>query len=87
MPRWRIVNTWNGGAHGRKVEFVSKADGPEGHNECFKWIHDNTSFSFHEATVNQGYVVEPEPEPENPVKSHPCCPSGCARTCGAKCLT
>lgn len=55
---FRIVNTWNGGAGGRKAVFTSMKKGDDGHNECFEWIHKNTPFSFHEATINQGYVVE-----------------------------
>ena len=58
MHRWQIVNTWNGGEGGRVVCFISKNVGDEGHNECFKWIHHNTSFSFSEATKRQGYKVE-----------------------------
>lgn len=57
--RWRIVNTWNGGAGGRVVCFTSEAGGDAGHNECFAWMHQHTPFSFSEATTNQGYVVEP----------------------------
>lgn len=56
--RWRLVNTWNGGAGGRVVVFTSTALGNEGHNECFKWVHDHTPFSFHAATHGQGYVME-----------------------------
>lgn len=57
--RWRIINTWNGGAGGLVVMFTSREVGNAGHNECFKWIHDHTSFSFHEAVTHQGYKVEP----------------------------
>lgn len=57
--RFRIVNTRNGGAGGRKVEYETKECGVAGGNECLKWVHDNTSFSFDEAIRNQGYVVEP----------------------------
>lgn len=60
--RWQIVDTWNGGKGGSKVVYISKSEGNAGHNECFKWIHDHTSFSFHEATTNQGYKVEPTEE-------------------------
>jgi len=55
---FQVVNTWNGGAGGRRVQFVSPEVGTEGFNQCFKWVHDNTSFSFDEATTNQGYHVE-----------------------------
>ncbi len=58
-PRFRIVNTWNGGAGGLVVVFTSKGTGDAGHNECFEWIHRNTSFSYSEATTRQGYKVEP----------------------------
>jgi hypothetical protein len=58
VNRWRIVNTWNGGAGGERVVFTSAAVGNAGHNECFEWMHRNTPFSLHEATVNQGYRVE-----------------------------
>jgi hypothetical protein len=57
--RFRIINTWNGGAGGLVVVFTSKDTGPAGHNECFKWIHRNTPFSFSEAITRQGYKVEP----------------------------
>lgn len=55
---WRIVDTWNGGTERAVVRFTSTAVGAAGHNECFAWIHANTSFSFSEATSRQGYVVE-----------------------------
>ena len=57
--RFRIVNTWNGGEGGRKVVFESKRAGVDGHNECFKWIHDHTSHSFDSAVRDQGYDIEP----------------------------
>jgi hypothetical protein len=57
--KYRIVNTWNGGKGGRKIEFVSTEEGEAGHNQCFKWIHRHTPFSFSEATGGQGYVIEP----------------------------
>jgi len=50
---YRLVNTWNGGKGGR-VEILTGT-----HNECFEWVINHTPFSFHEATTNQGYVVEP----------------------------
>ena len=56
--RFQVVNTWNGGAGGRRVQFVSPSVGDVGYNECFEWFHKNTSFSFSEATTNQGYHVE-----------------------------
>lgn len=52
-----IINTWNGGAGGRKVVFIASIGGVTGHNQCMAWIHKNTSFSFHEATHNQGYKM------------------------------
>jgi hypothetical protein len=57
--RWAIIDTWNGGAGGRVMRFVSSGGGAVGHNECFKWIHDNTPFSFYEAVTHQGYKIEP----------------------------
>ena len=57
--RWQIVNTWNGGKGGRRIEFTSSAIGDAGHNECFKWILDHTPFSFDMATRHQGYEVLP----------------------------
>lgn len=56
--RWAVINTWNGGSLGRKVVFVSDDNMPTGHNQCFAWILHNTPFSFHEATTNQGYLVQ-----------------------------
>jgi len=56
--RYRIVNTWNGGKGGREVVFESTKEDTEGHNECFKWVHNNTPFSFEEAIKRQGYVIE-----------------------------
>jgi hypothetical protein len=56
--RWRVINTWNGGAGGIVVEFTSELGGAAGHNQCFKWIHDNKPFSFHEAVTHQGYKIE-----------------------------
>jgi hypothetical protein len=58
--RWRIVNTWNGGAGGRVVVHTSSATGHAGYDECMKWIHTNTSFSFHQAITYQGYKLELE---------------------------
>jgi hypothetical protein len=52
---YQIVNTWNGGKGGREIVFTGT------HNECFEWILKNTPFSFHEATTNQGYIVEEAP--------------------------
>lgn len=60
--KWQIINTWNGGKKGRVVEFVSSKLGDEGHNECFKWFHKNTPFSFSTAVMHQGYAVEPVEE-------------------------
>ena len=57
--RWQIINTWNGGAGGIVLCFTSKQTGDAGHNECFKWIHDHTPFSFSEATTHQGYKIDP----------------------------
>ena len=57
--RWAIHNTWNGGDGGLVVEFVSKLKGGEGMTQCMEWIHQHTSFSFSEATTNQGYSVVP----------------------------
>lgn len=48
----QLVNTWNGGHLGRRVVFTGTP------NECFEWILKHTPFSFHEATTNQGYVLE-----------------------------
>lgn len=59
--RFEIVNLWNGGALGRKIEFTSEAAGVEGSNECFRWILDHTPFSNFEAP-RQGYVTR-EVEP------------------------
>lgn len=55
--RFQVINTWNGGKGGRRVQFVSPGLGVDGYNDCFKWVHDNTSFSVDEATTNQGYVI------------------------------
>lgn len=57
--RWAVINTWNGGAGGRVVGFVSKAEGNAGYNECFEWIYRNTPFEFYEAVTYQGYKIEP----------------------------
>lgn len=54
--RWVVINTWNGGAGGRVVGFVSSVEGDAGHNECFEWIHMNTPY---EAVTHQGYKIEP----------------------------
>lgn len=59
--RWRVVNTWNGGALGRVVVFTSTATGEAGHNECFAFLIRHQSASFDNATTHQGYDVEPIP--------------------------
>ena len=56
--KWRVLNTWNGGAGGIVVEFESQRGGPAGHNECFEWIIKHKPFSFHEAVTRQGYKIE-----------------------------
>lgn len=58
MNLWRVVDTWNGGKGGRTVRFTSTETGNAGYNQCFEWIHNNTSFSVSEATTNQGYLIE-----------------------------
>lgn len=56
--KWQVLDTWNGGKKGTPtVRFTSTEVGAAGHNECFAWFHKNTSFSFSEATTNQGYRV------------------------------
>ncbi len=55
--RSRIIDSWNG-HNDRTVVFTSENFGASGENECFEWILKNTSFSFHDATTNQGYIVE-----------------------------
>lgn len=57
--RYCIVYTRNGGHQGTVTKFTSSAAGQDGYNECFRWILDNTSFGFHEATTRQGYRVVP----------------------------
>jgi len=63
---WRVVDTWNGGTRIPRLRFISTAMGDAGHNECFTWIHQNTGFSFSEATTRQGYIVEPVPAEVTP---------------------
>lgn len=62
MTKLRIVDTWNGGTNCRKTVFVTKAEAsdPEAHDECVRWVHKNKSYSFMEATTNQGLVIEPD---------------------------
>jgi hypothetical protein len=57
--RYRVLNTWNGGAGGVVEEFRSAGEGDAALNECFAWILNNTPFSYYEATTHQGYRVEP----------------------------
>jgi hypothetical protein len=57
--RWQIIDTFNGGSGEPKVVFTSEGTGDDGHNECFNWIHQHTSHSFHRATTIMGYVVAP----------------------------
>lgn len=47
-----LIDTWNSGKGGEVVKFEGT------NNECFEWIHNHTSSSFHEATTRQGYRVE-----------------------------
>lgn len=42
--------TWNGEG------VIKHCTGTE--NACFLWIHNHTSFSYHEAITNQGYKLE-----------------------------
>ena len=57
-PAMQVINTWNGGKGGRQVVFETPLAADAGRDACFVWIHNNTPFSFYEATNNQGYVVE-----------------------------
>jgi hypothetical protein len=57
--RYYVVDTWNGGVGGITVRFVSTLYGTDGYNECLKWLHNNTSFSWDEALTRQGYKIEP----------------------------
>jgi len=57
--RYRVLNTWNGGAGGIVLKYTSTLYGTEGYNQCLAWLHANTSFSWEEALTNQGYKIEP----------------------------
>jgi hypothetical protein len=52
--KFQITRTWDGNKDSI-IPFVVVTLNSE--NECFKWILDNTPFSFHEATTNQGYRI------------------------------
>lgn len=49
---YQVIDTWNGGKLGHVVKFIGNSA-----YECEKWIHNNTPFSVHEATLNQGYTI------------------------------
>lgn len=53
-----VINTWNGGSGGRLSKFSSENTGIDAQNDCFQWILENTTFSFYEATTNQGFEIE-----------------------------
>jgi hypothetical protein len=55
--RWEVIDTWNGGEGGTRVRFEAPTPGYTGWLECVHWIHQNTSFSVHEAVTNQGYKI------------------------------
>lgn len=49
----KLIDTWNGGKGGERVVFIGTD------NECFEWVLKHTPFSFHEATTQQGYMLQP----------------------------
>ena len=52
-----LIDTWNGGTEQPQTVFTGT------HNDCFRWIIQNTPFSFAEATTRQGYVLDPKGAP------------------------
>lgn len=51
IETWTLIDVWNGGNGGLSVKCV----GTE--NECFRWVHNHTSFSFDWALKHGGYKM------------------------------
>lgn len=59
MQKFKLIEdrTWDKSLGKNERRITTHFVGTE--NECFEWIHKNTSFSFDMATKHQGYKLVP----------------------------